>query len=181
MKAETLIRMEGEVPAHQTQWYDVLECARDDRLALIGMLNKLEIHVHELKTRLDTAACRLPPVRDLQLQARQILAVQSRYVKRQEEIVYSFLRDYFNLSTGPSMRLTFWKLSKDIGLAADYMNSFMAELGGLSPEADAEELERILGYALQGGTLMERCLREEEELVTSLSEEVLTDLDYLFS
>lgn len=168
------------VPAHPTEFHDIVERSKAERKELFDFLTRIEVKAHEI-SGIYKREIQLQLLRDLLKENNPLSKRLNTYVIRQRKTVYPFLIQYFNLCASPSIHLSFWKLERDLGLAENYMESFTDAIDFLSFKADAKQLTGILGHLSQACQLMREYLREDDILVTPLSEEVLTDMDYFYS
>ena len=168
------------VPAHPTEFYDIVERSKAERKELIDFLTQIEEKAHGI-SGISNRDILLQSLRDLLKENNPLSKRLNTYVSRQRKAVYPFLIQYFNLSTGPSIHHSFWKLERDLGLVENYMESFTDTIDFLSFKADAKQITGILRHLTQACQLMKQYLRVDDILITPLSEEVLTDMDYFYS
>lgn len=168
------------VPAHPTELYEILESSKEERRELTLLLISIESKSRTIFDEPDTS-CQLQLLRQFREEVLPFSAKLSRYMVRQDRIVYPFLNQYFNMSADPLKLLTFWRLVKDQELAEEYLEFFTDAIDVLTYPTDNAEICLLFAHFLQACELMKGFLQEEEQLVTPLTEEIVTDIDYLFS
>ncbi|MCM3630448.1 hemerythrin domain-containing protein [Paenibacillus glycanilyticus] len=127
---------------------------------------------------------------ELRQEAEALLGELQRHSQWEEDELFPVLMHYSHKKIEPTIMPSLWVLEKDHELAVLYIESFIRASSTL---LHAWRLEPISGADLQSG-LKEGCdcltqgcfiltahFQMEEELLFPLAEEILTDMDYLFS
>ncbi|MBW7477145.1 hemerythrin domain-containing protein [Paenibacillus oenotherae] len=114
-----------------------------------------------------------------------------RHAKWEEQELFPVFARYFRKKIEPTMLPSMWVLEKDYELALQFLDSFEEQcssvLGMLSlglKQYDVitiHELKFASDQLTQGCLILKGHLHMEEELIYPLAEEILTDIDYLFS
>ncbi|EFM12203.1 Hemerythrin HHE cation binding domain protein [Paenibacillus curdlanolyticus YK9] len=116
------------------------------------------------------------------------LSVHSRW---EDETLFPVFTRYYKKTIEPTIQPSLWVLEKDHELALQFFESFLhasyAQLNLLAMDEEAigptffEELKEGCHCLTQGCFILNSHFQMEEELIFPLAEEILTDIDYLFS
>lgn len=100
----------------------------------------------------------------------------------EEHELFAFLHAYFQREPVPSILPSFWVLEKDHELANSFIASFHDSVNQISNDTVGKErYVEAASHLLQACLILNDHLTMEEQLVYSLTEQVLTDLEYFFS
>jgi len=99
----------------------------------------------------------------------------------EEKELYPFLNIYFHKSSKPSIVPSIWMLEKEHELAMDNMNSFFRAVHALKPDSDDAAIRRAAAYLTHSCRILKDHLDKEQQFILPLTDQALTDLDYLFS
>lgn len=163
--------------------------------------DRLKEQVHRLHERsLDLATAtsrgnRLQLLEELRLETAGLLADLEQHAKWEDEELFPAVMHYFKRRMEPTMMPSMWVLEKDHELALQFFDSFMelscsilADLqqDGSGNAADSyydffDVLKRAADHLTQACLILQGHFHMEEEFLFPLAEEILTDIDYLFS
>ncbi|CAH1224986.1 hypothetical protein PAECIP111893_05207 [Paenibacillus plantiphilus] len=114
-----------------------------------------------------------------------------RHSKWEEQELFPVLSRYFSKKIEPTMLPSMWVLEKDYELAIQFLDAFYEQCGSVLrmlslglKQYDVitiHELKYASDQLTQGCLILKGHLHMEEELIYPLAEEILTDIDYLFS
>ncbi|MDQ1909927.1 hemerythrin domain-containing protein [Paenibacillus sp. GD4] len=167
-------------PAHPTELYHAIKQLIEEHEQLKLLIQALEEKARQAALSRDTEE-QLKALRDLKADTVQFMSQMNRHSSWEEQVLYPFLHEYFDLSMGPSMVPSFWVLEKDHDLAEAYMDSFIDAVEDLASPGDRRQLQSVAEHLLQACRILSGHLAMEEQLVYPLSDQVLTDVDYFFS
>ncbi|MCS7460256.1 hemerythrin domain-containing protein [Paenibacillus doosanensis] len=104
-----------------------------------------------------------------------------RHSHWEEKELYPFLNLYFHKYKRPSVVPSLWMLEKEHERAMDHMNSFFRAVHALKSDSDALPVKRAAAYLTQACRILTDHLEKEEQIIFPLTDQVLTDVDFLFS
>jgi hypothetical protein len=81
----------------------------------------------------------------------------------------------------PSIKPSLWGLDKDFQLAKTYLDAFRTTALHDGPTTGKEETAEAVTHLLQACVILSDYLKMEKDLMFPLADQMLTDIDYLFS
>ncbi|MFD0681266.1 MULTISPECIES: hemerythrin [unclassified Paenibacillus] len=117
----------------------------------------------------------------LRLWVKAFMQELERHSDWEKEELFPFLNSYFHQQSSPSMIPSFWALEKDYELAEEYIQYFLRAVHEIGEDSELVQLHQALAYLIHACRILKEHLAKEEQLVFPMTEQVLTDLDYLFS
>lgn len=81
----------------------------------------------------------------------------------------------------PSIKPSLWGVDKDFQLAKRYLDAFRTAALHDGVAADKEEAAEAASHLLQACVILSDYLKMEKDMLFPLAEQMLTDIDYLFS
>jgi Hemerythrin HHE cation binding domain. len=123
-------------------------------------------------------------------EAELLLIELKKHSSWEEEALFPVLMHYSHKKIEPTIMPSLWVLEKDHELAVLYIESFIQasstllhswRLDPLSGARLQHELKESCDCLTQGCFILTAHFQMEEELLFPLAEEILTDMDYLFS
>lgn len=99
----------------------------------------------------------------------------------EEEELIPLLETYFNRHTVPTMTTSIWVMEKDHELANEFLNAYLQAVSGFGPHPGAAAVAEAIRCLRQGCRLLREHFSIEEQTLFPSAEEMLTDLEYLFS
>lgn len=125
---------------------------------------------------------------ELRTQAGSLLELLERHSAWEDEEVFPFFSRYYKLKMEPTIMPSLWVLEKDHELAVQFFESFLQAAGaliglmGVDAQATAlTEVKQSCDDLTQGCLILTSHFEMEEELIYPMAEDILTDMDYLFS
>lgn len=127
---------------------------------------------------------------ELREEAELLLRELKRHSTWEEEELFPVLMHYSHKKIEPTIMPSLWVLEKDHELAVQYIESFIQASSALlhtrrlEPVRGADlqhELKGSCDCLTQGCFILIAHFQMEEELLFPLAENILTDMDYLFS
>ncbi|MFB9324868.1 hemerythrin domain-containing protein [Paenibacillus aurantiacus] len=129
-----------------------------------------------------------PLLSELRTQAASLLALLERHSTWEDGELFPFFSRYYKLKMEPTIMPSLWVLEKDHELAVQFFESFLqksdALIGLLSMDtqgAKLTEVKQSCDDLTQGCLILTSHFEMEEELIYPMAEDILTDMDYLFS
>ncbi|MCS7460946.1 hemerythrin domain-containing protein [Paenibacillus doosanensis] len=166
--------------AHETELSEALERLKREHDDLLRALNGLYAKARLAERETDPKRA-LPLLLQLRLGVTAFLEELERHSEWEEHELYPFLNDYFHRKHAPSIVPSLWMLEKDHELATDNLNSYLKAVRVIESNPDAMLPSQAAGYLIHACRILQEHLRQEEQLVFPMTEQVLTDMDYLFS
>lgn len=130
-------------------------------------------------------------LKELRAQAEDLLQELERHAKWEDEELFPVFSRYYDKKDEPTILPSLWVLEKDHELALQFFDSFLQSsrtlIGMLMLDKGRPDmtLMKLLkdgcDQLTQGCLILTGHFEMEEELIFPLAEEILTDLDYLFS
>ncbi|TVX99013.1 hemerythrin domain-containing protein [Paenibacillus cremeus] len=166
--------------AHGTELSAALDRLKQEHGELMQDLLELENEAKQAGQESDfDPAIRL--LTHLRFRTQAFMNEMEQHSRWEEQELFPFLNGYFHQQTAPSIAASFWRLEKEHELAGEYLQSFLKETDGLRRDSKLEQLHHAAAYLIHACRILKEHLEKEEQLVFPMTEEVLTDLDYLFS
>ena len=116
--------------------------------------------------------------------AQQSAALQSRV---EEHLFWScqelfpMVGVYSGVDARPSIGPSYWGLDKNFDLVRRDLEAFRAAVPQGDTGISREEAEETVSYLLQACVALSDLLKTEKDMLFPMAEEMLTDIDYLFS
>ncbi|WP_240644329.1 hemerythrin domain-containing protein [Paenibacillus paeoniae] len=133
----------------------------------------------------------LQMLKELRMQAEELLKELERHAKWEDEELFPVFSRYYKQKDEPTILPSLWVLEKDHELALQFFESFLQSsrtlIGMLMLDQGRPDLTLMkllkdgCDQLTQGCLILTGHFQMEEELIFPLAEEILTDLDYLFS
>lgn len=131
-------------------------------------------------------------LKELRAKAEGLLQELERHSNWEDEELFPVFSHYFKQKEEPTMLPSMWVLEKDHELALQFFESFLQSsrtlIGMMMLERGRRPDERLMrmlkdgcDHLTQGCLILTAHFQMEEELIFPMAEEILTDLDYLFS
>ncbi|WP_168120639.1 hemerythrin domain-containing protein [Paenibacillus sp. HB172176] len=127
----------------------------------------------------------------LQRGAAELMLNLKTHTQWENEELFPILSQYFKRKIEPTMMPSMWMLEKDFELALQFFSAFMEDCKAirhallLDLENDgviaAEQMKSTANELTQGCLILTGHFQLEEEVIYPLTDEILTDIDYLFS
>ncbi|WP_248925929.1 hemerythrin domain-containing protein [Paenibacillus hamazuiensis] len=166
--------------AHLTELSLSLDRLKQEHDELMQVLVELENKAKQVEQEDDTdTAIRL--LLHLRLWTHAFKEELERHSNWEEKELFPFLNRYFRRQSAPSIIASFWTMEKDHELAADYLQSFLRAVHMARRDTEIERLHQTALYLIHACRILKEHLEKEERLIFPMTEEVLTDMDYLFS
>lgn len=128
---------------------------------------------------------------DLSTKAKLLLQELDSHSTWEDDEVFPLLSRYYKMKLEPTILPSLWVLEKDHELALQFFESFLLTSNELhamllldSSRQETkfkEKMKACCDYLTQGCLILTSHFQMEEELIYPLAEEILTDMDYLFS
>ncbi|WP_159881429.1 hemerythrin domain-containing protein [Paenibacillus puerhi] len=104
-----------------------------------------------------------------------------RHASWEEQELFPMLTRYFNKVQGPSIMPSIWVMEKDHELAHLFVQSFYEALDGPAQKGEKIHVKTAASHLIQACLILTEHLNLEEEVVYPMAEQILTDIDSLFS
>jgi hemerythrin-like domain-containing protein len=166
--------------AHMTALSEALERLKQEHGELKLVLQDMENQAKQVELLPDKAGA-MQSLLHLRLWTLAFREELERHSSWEEKELFPFLAAYFHRELSPSMIPSFWSIEKDHELADEYMQSFLRAVHMLKANPEAMGLNQAAAYLVHACRILQDHLKQEEELVFPLAEQVLTDIDCLFS
>jgi hemerythrin-like domain-containing protein len=166
--------------AHMTALSEALERLKQEHGELKLVLQEMEKQAIQVETSTDKQGS-LQSLLHLRLWTLAFREELERHSNWEEKELFPFLNAYFNSNMSPSMVPSFWTIEKDHELADEYMQSFLRAVHMLKANPAAMSINQAAAYLVHACRILQEHLAKEEELVFPLTEQVLSDMDCLFS
>lgn len=128
---------------------------------------------------------------ELSSKAKLLLQEMDAHAKWEDEEVFPLFTRYYKKKLEPTILPSLWVLEKDHELAIQFFESFLQSCNELhamllldSNRQEAKfknKMKMCCDSLTQGCLILTSHFQMEEELIYPLAEEILTDMDYLFS
>lgn len=118
---------------------------------------------------------------DLQDRVMVLIEDLDRHSEWEQKELFPILQTYFNRYMIPSITPSIWVMEKDHELAKQFTQSFIDGVNGMKPPIDKDFLKEMTSQLIQSCLILLEHFTLEEELVFPLADQLLTDMDYLFS
>ncbi|NHN33623.1 hemerythrin domain-containing protein [Paenibacillus agricola] len=166
--------------AHMTALSEALERLKQEHGELKLVLQEMEKQATQVELSNDKLGS-MQSLLHLRLWTLAFREELERHSNWEEAELFPFLNAYFNSNMAPTMIPSFWTIEKDHELADEYMQSFLRAVHKLKANPEAMSLNQAAAYLVQACRILQEHFVKEEELVFPLTEQVLTDIDCLFS
>ncbi|NOU91766.1 hemerythrin [Paenibacillus sp. LMG 31456] len=166
--------------AHSTELSAALDRLTQEHGELMQVLLDMESQARQLEQETDMSKA-LPSLLHLRLWVKAFMQELERHSEWEKKELFPFLNNYFHQELSPSMIPSFWALEKDHELAEEYIQYFLRAVHEVKQESELGQLHQALAYLIHACRILKEHLAKEEQLVFPMTEQVLTDLDYLFS
>lgn len=103
------------------------------------------------------------------------------HLKRGRSELFPLVGVYAGTDLAPSMNPSLWGLDKNYELASRYVQSFQRESEEAGSFLNLEIAQELLSHLQQAALILRDYLAMEQNLLFPLAEDLLTDIDYLFS
>ncbi|MBH5317579.1 hemerythrin domain-containing protein [Paenibacillus sp. GSMTC-2017] len=133
----------------------------------------------------------LQMLKNLRQHAEAMLLDLEHHSKWEDEELFPVFSRYFRKSTEPTILPSLWVLEKDHELALQFFESFLQVsrtlIAVMQIDKDCsdlrlkEKLKEGCNQLTQGCFILSGHFQMEEELIFPLANQILTDIDYLFS
>jgi len=176
----------------ETKLMPVLESARPTELS--SVLERMEAEHTELSSELsewsqaaaDAAAgigesSLFRTISFLREETSAFMAKLEAHLKRGRSELFPLVGAYAGADLAPSMNPSFWGLDKNYQLATGYVQSFQREADEAGAMLSRELAQELVSHLQQAALILRDYLAMEQNLLFPLAEELLTDIDYLFS
>jgi iron-sulfur cluster repair protein YtfE (RIC family) len=166
--------------ARATELEHLLARLREEHVELLGTLGRLE----------EAADCaeRNPNVRAAVMEMKQMRSVLLSFMERleehaqvEEEDLIPLVDVYYHRKRIPTMTSSIWVMEKDHELAIVYLSTCLQRMEEFDPDLRPGIAWEAIHCLLQGCSLLKEHFAIEEKMLFPLVEELLTDMDYLFS
>jgi iron-sulfur cluster repair protein YtfE (RIC family) len=170
----------------------VLESARPTELSAV--LEAMEAEHAELSAELaewsqaaaDVASgicggSLFPMISQLRDQSSAFLQKLEEHLQRGRHELFPLVGMYAGADLAPSMNPSLWGLDKNYELASRYVRSFQQAVQEAGEEIDLEVGRELVTHLQQASLILHDYLAMEQNLLFPLAEDLLTDIDYLFS
>lgn len=166
--------------AHETELSEALDRLKREHDDLLRGMNELYAQAR-LAEREAVPKRALPLLLQLRLKVQALSEELERHSVWEEHELYPFLNDYFHRKHSPSIVPSLWMLEKDHELATDNLNSFLKAVHVIENNPEAMLPSQAAAYLIHACRILQEHLRREEQIVFPMTEQILTDMDYLFS
>lgn len=130
----------------------------------------------------------IPMLTELRGHTSTLLRQLERHSRWEDKELFPYFSRYYKLKMEPTIMPSLWVLEKDHELALQFFASFLQASNSLMGLMVVEELGASLSEVkhscddlTQGCLILTSHFQMEEELIYPMAEEILTDMDYLFS
>ncbi|WP_179136156.1 hemerythrin domain-containing protein [Paenibacillus sp. 32352] len=166
--------------AHETELSEALDRLKREHDDLLHGLNELYAQARQVEREADHERT-LPLLLQLRLRVQAFSEELERHSEWEEHELYPFLNDYFHRKHVPSIVPSLWMLEKDHELASDNLNAFLKAVHVIENNPEAMLPSQATAYLIHACRMLQEHLRQEEQIVFPMTEQILTDMDYLFS
>lgn len=180
MQQKTRLVDQPDYAAHPTQFLTIIERLKEEHEAMQLQLAEIRTMAGALYNETDCSKglCKL-----VELQDRITVLVDEldAHAQWEEQELYPVLKTYFNRYLMPSITPSIWVMEKDHELAKLFVQSFIDGVNGAQAPIDQAFLKEMASQLIQACLILLEHFNLEEELVFPLADQLLTDIDYLFS
>lgn len=130
-------------------------------------------------------------LKELRANAEELLRDLASHSKWEDDQLFPVISRFYDQKTEPTILPSLWVLEKDHELALQFFESSLDMIPALMDMFTSnseirthkmiEKLKECCDQLTQGCLLLNGHFQMEEELVYPLTEQILTDMDYLFS
>lgn len=166
--------------AHPTRFLFLVDRLKEEHAVMQIQLKEIRATAGSLYTLENCAegACKL-----IELRERIMILVEDldRHSQWEEQELFPQLQSYFNRYMMPSITPSIWVMEKDHELAKQFVQSFIDGVNDMGSPIDKIFLKEMASQLVQACLILMEHFTLEEELVFPLADQLLTDIDYLFS
>jgi hemerythrin-like domain-containing protein len=166
--------------ARHTEISVAMDRLKDDHMMLKQVLQDIHAEAKQIEAESDPRKT-LNKLLHLRLWASAFTEELTRHSRWEEEELIPFLDVYFQSKKAPSVTSAFKMLEKDHDLANVYLKSFLRSVHQLKADSSLAQMKQAAAYLFLACRVYMEHLNKEEQLIFPLMEQILTDLDYLFS
>jgi len=169
-----------------TQFMRVLQRLKEEHAALKVKLTDLNTKAEQVHLNLNVL-CALNLLQLLLTDVQILKKELDAHEEWEEQHVYPIASEYFKLQNRPSCKTSNWVLEKERELVKQCYQPFLDLLKLIIISIDNndaklfKQLELCATYLLQGCSLLREHIELEEGLIYPLVNEIITDIDYLYS
>ncbi len=170
----------GIVTANPDVLLNATDQLKQEHLQLRIQLKGLEASAKEAILNNDIAegAARL---RHLNSHAARFIQELQHHANWEEDVFFPFLLAYFHEASLSSIKPSFEDLEKDHQLGVSFIYSYNEAVNQLSAFVDKKQLAEAASHLIQACLILNDHFTMEEQLIFTLTEKVLVDLDQFFS
>jgi iron-sulfur cluster repair protein YtfE (RIC family) len=165
---------------HPTSILSMVDRLKKEHVAMQDQLKEIRTMAGEVYMLEDCTEgmCKL-----VSLQDRILVLIEDldRHSEWEERELFPILQNYFNQYMMPSITPSIRVMEKDHDLAKQFVQSYMDGVNGMKAPIDRGFLKEMTSQLIQACVLLLEHFKLEEELVFPLTDQLLTDIDYLFS
>jgi iron-sulfur cluster repair protein YtfE (RIC family) len=166
--------------AHPASFLSMVERLKEEHEAMQDQLKEIRTMAGEVYTLEDCTEgmCKL-----VRLQDRILVLIEDldRHSEWEERELFPILQSYVNRYMKPSITPSIWVMEKDHDLAKQFVQSYIDGVNGMKAPIDRGFLKEMTSQLIQACLLLLEHFTLEEELVFPLTDQLLTDIDFLFS
>ncbi|WP_166242688.1 hemerythrin domain-containing protein [Paenibacillus turpanensis] len=169
-----------EHSAHPTELAYALERLKEEH-------HVLRQGLQALKTFAKQTGAAVTPVEgfrklmELMQQTGAFMLKLERHAEWEENELFPLISEYYHRHSGPSIAPSIWMMEKDHELASQFVRSFTEEANKITLPADQRAVKRATDHLIQACYIFGEHFDLEEEVIFAPAEQILMDIDYLFS
>lgn len=166
--------MESAHPTEFTEAVDILKLAHQQLTGELSILYRMA------RAFVAVEAQEIVPVgfEQLRNRAMDFLTNLDRHFEWEKKELLPMLGGYAGQEEGPTLKPTIWAVAQDYSLAKQYLDEFLKVC---IQSQEGFNQEEAISCLLQGCLALFEHFRLEQEVVLPLADQMLTDIDYLFS
>ncbi|MEK8126484.1 hemerythrin domain-containing protein [Paenibacillus filicis] len=166
--------------ARPTQFMEAIERLKDEHEELRSRLMDIR-RQGDAVTKLKSAAEAALQLGELKISIGALMESLDRHAHWEEQELFPLLTRYFNKVQGPSILPSIWVMEKDHELAHMFVQSFYDAVDGPAIEGEKIHVKNAASHLIQACLILTEHLNLEEEVVYPMADQILTDIDSLFS
>ncbi|MFB6365455.1 hemerythrin domain-containing protein [Paenibacillus elgii] len=165
--------------ARPTRFMDAVDRLKEEHDALKIRLSAVQAKAQSVG-KMKTVPEAMALLQQLREEITDFRTELDRHATWEERELFPLLCNYFNKYSGPSMMPSFWVMEKDHELAETFIDSFIESVDRLSLPT-REAIRETSSHLIQACLILNEHLNLEEDIVYPMAEQILDDIDSLFS
>ncbi|SDC17815.1 Hemerythrin HHE cation binding domain-containing protein [Paenibacillus sp. UNCCL117] len=169
-----------EQSARPTQFMEAIERLKEEHNELRARLSDIRGQ-GERVSRLRSSREAEVKLKELRDSVGLLMESLDAHASWEERELFPMLTRYFNKMQGPSIMPSIWVMEKDHELAHMFVQSFYEAVDGCVEESENIHVKTAASHLIQACMILSEHLNLEEEVVYPMADQILTDIDSLFS